>query len=134
MSRELIQNDPALAALLSGVGVNVTAALDLAKQAREKQVADSTKQAAEAISGLIQGYEALQTSAAVTLLDQQRAVAKTQKDMAGAHRAYLYLMATGKDLPLKAIIGFPVSKDLKDRGLDKVPEDWTPPAAATTAA
>jgi enoyl-CoA hydratase/carnithine racemase len=131
-SIDILRANSAAVSLLAGIGVNIGDAATLASAAQAKVLEQKTAEEAAMISGLITGFEALAIGNVTQQVNLAKQLEAAQKDLAEAAKAKDYMMNGGSGWPLKALLGFPVPKDIKEANLHKVPEGWTVPTATAS--
>lgn len=134
MSIEILRANAMASALLAGIGVNIGDTITLAQQAQAELMKKKTAEEAGLIASMISGFEAaaLANVTNQVALTKQLDTAKT--DLQKLARAKDYMIAGNSTWPLKKALGFPVPGDIKNAGLDVIPDAWTPPAPAAAAA
>lgn len=133
MNIDILRTNANAVSLLAGIGVNIGDAASQAQAARAKLMEQKTAEEAQVIAGLIGGFEAAAIANVGNQVELQERLVEAQKSLTALTRAKDYMMATGTQWPLKALMNFPIPVDIKKAKLDEVPTDWTPPAAASTS-
>ncbi len=112
---------PALGSLVD------TAQAALMKETLEGLVSDSVN--------ILQGVNSLMSNIQVDIAATKKALAKLEADAAYAERTVTYFRATNNIFPARKLAGIPTPASAKARfpDIDKIPEDWTPPAEAPAA-
>lgn len=112
---------PALGSLVD------TAQAALLKETLDGLVSDSVN--------ILQGVNSLMSNTQVQLVAAKKAVAKLESDAAYAEKTVAYFKATNNIFPARKLAGIPTPSSALARfpDIDKIPTDWSAPAATIAA-